>query len=382
MIALARKTLVHEWRRFVPAVLAVGFSGVLLLVQAALVLGIFGSAAVSVTASSADLWAGYPGTQSVNFGRTIDPDVEMRLRMDPEVRAVEPYLWVEGEWHGPGAAAGGVSVYVSGLRTGADAMMFSRILSVGLREKLREPGAVIVDRSDLPQLGTQVGEVAWVNGQKVRLVAALPGLRALGGVNVLASMDTARRMEAGGEPGDSAPAGVTYFVAGLRDPQRAAAVQARLQLSPTFGPVEVWTAAQFAERSQLYWMLDTGAGVAVLFMAGIVCLVGGVVTSQSLLAVVAGSAREYAMLNALGASVFALSRVVLEQAFWIGLAGLLVSAAVGALLLGVAAQHDVPVAMNGAVAAGCAALVGGLALVSGLLAVRGLLRADPALLLR
>lgn len=40
MIALARKTLIHEWRRFVPSVFAVGFSGVLLAMQAALVLGI------------------------------------------------------------------------------------------------------------------------------------------------------------------------------------------------------------------------------------------------------------------------------------------------------------------------------------------------------
>ena len=65
MIALARKTLIYEWRRFVPSVFAVGFSGVLLAMQAALVLGIFGSAAIYVTASSADLWVGYPGTQSV-----------------------------------------------------------------------------------------------------------------------------------------------------------------------------------------------------------------------------------------------------------------------------------------------------------------------------
>ena len=43
MIALARKTLVYEWRRFVPVVLAVGFSGLMLVVQAALVLGIFGA---------------------------------------------------------------------------------------------------------------------------------------------------------------------------------------------------------------------------------------------------------------------------------------------------------------------------------------------------
>ncbi|MGJ7583187.1 ABC transporter permease, partial [Variovorax sp. RHLX14] len=164
MIALARKTIVHEWRRFVPAVLAVGFAGLLLTVQAALVLGIFGSAAVYVTASSTDLWAGYPGTQSVNFGRDINADVEMRLRMDPGVADVEPYLWVEGDWRNKERSGGGVSVYVSGIRTDADAMMFSRVLPLALRGRLREPGAVIVDRSDLDQLRTPVGEHAWLNG--------------------------------------------------------------------------------------------------------------------------------------------------------------------------------------------------------------------------
>ena len=39
MVPLARKTLVYEWRRFLPSLFAVAFSGLLLLVQAALVLG-------------------------------------------------------------------------------------------------------------------------------------------------------------------------------------------------------------------------------------------------------------------------------------------------------------------------------------------------------
>ncbi|WP_095948838.1 ABC transporter permease [Variovorax boronicumulans] len=377
MIALARKTMVHEWRRFLPAIFAVGFSGLLLMVQAALVLGIFGSAAVYVTASSAQLWVGYPGTQSVNFGREIGPDVEMRLRMDPDVTDVEPYQWVEGDWHNLGRSGGGIPVFVSGVRTDVDAMMFSRLLSAPLRQRLRDPGAVIVDRSDLEQLGTSVGASAWLNGQRVRIVAAVTGLRALGGVNVLSSIDTARQLRVG-DPS----MGATYFVARTRDPDRAQAVRDRLGASATFGPFSVWTAEEFAWKSKLYWMFDTGAGIAVLFMAGIVCLVGAVVTSQSLLAVVAASAREYAVLNALGASLRALGRVVLEQACWIAGVGLLMGGLSSGVLLWVASQNDVPVSMSLPVALGCSALVVGLALVSGLIALRGLLRADPAMLLR
>lgn len=379
MIALARKTLVYEWRRFLPAVLAIAFSGVLLTVQAALVLGIFGSASVYVTGSTADLWAGFPGTQSVNFGRAISPDVEVRLRMDPDVTAVEPYVWVEGDWRDRASTGGGVPVFVSGIDTHADAMMFARLISPGVRRRLADPGAVVVDRADLKSLGVDAGGGhAWINGQPVHVVATVAGLRALGGVNVLASLDTARMLDTT----DSPPGSATYFVARVRDPALADAVRQRFTPDAAFGPFQVWTADAFSSLSQRYWIFDTGAGVAVLFMAGIVCLVGAVITSQSLMAMVVASAREYATLNALGASLSALSRVVVEQSCWIGALGLMVGGLVSAALLWAAASRDVPVALDPIVAAGCAALVVGLALISGLVAVRGLSRADPSMLLR
>ena len=378
MIALARKTLVYEWRRFVPVVLAVGFSGLMLVVQAALVLGIFGASALYVNASSADLWAGYPGTQSVNFGRAVSADAEMWLRMDPEVVAVEPYQWVDGDWTPESVDAGSVSIYLSGIAVGPDAMLFSKLLSPELRKRLREPGAVIVDSADLESLGVAEGGKAWINGHPVRVVAAIAGLRGLGGVNVLASLDSARVIG-----GPQAGRGSTYYVARLADPSRAPAVQARLaQSEASFGPLQVWTAQEFAQRSQQYWLLDTGAGMAVLFMALIVCLVGAVITNQSFAAVVAASAREYATLNARGASRGALARVVIEQACLVGGLGMVLAAVASALLLAVAVFYHVPVAMTLTAALGCAALVALMALMSSVMAVRGLIRTDPALLLR
>ncbi|TFZ08767.1 FtsX-like permease family protein [Ramlibacter humi] len=377
MIPLARRTLLHDWPRFLPSILAVGFSGVLLAVQVALVLGIFGSAAIPVTASTADLWAGYPGTQSVNFGRTVGPDVEMRLRAHPQVQDVEPYLWLEADWQAREGAAGSVPVFVSGIRTSPGAMLFAHALVPGLRAALDEPGAVVVDRSDLRQLGTPLGGWAWVNGRRVHLIAAIDGLRALGGVNVLASLETARTL---GAP--SRADGATYYVARLVAGADAKSVRRDFSPLPAIGAHEVWTAAQFARRSQLYWMFDTGAGVAVLFMALIVCVVGVVITSQSLTVVVASSSREYATLNALGASMSALGRVVVEQACWIGGIGLVLAVLGSTVLLAAASSYSVPVAMTPEAALACAAAVLVLALLSGAAALRGLLSADPASLLR
>jgi len=377
MVALARKTLVYEWRRFLPAILAVGFAGLLQLLQAALVLGIFGSASVYITGSSADLWAGYPGTQSVNLGRSIDAGVEMRLRMDPAVTAVEPFHWVDADWRGP-SDTGGVSVFVSGINARPDGMLFAHALPTALRARLNEPDAVIVDRADLDSLGVKVGDSAVINGHRVRVVGVSSGLRALGGVNVVASLATAAELDT--DPSNATR--MTYFVAKLRDPAKADEVAARLRGNSAFGKYDIWTAEDFARRSQLYWMFDTGAGAGVLFLAGIVFLVGAVITSQTLVAAVIGSVREYATLNALGVGVGALRKVVMEQAFWVGALGLVGSGVLGAIALVIARSRSVPVALDPWATVTCMALSMGLAIVSGLAAMRSLRRADPATLLR
>jgi putative ABC transport system permease protein len=406
MIALARKTLVYEWRRFVPAIFAVAFSGVLLAMQMALVLGIFGTAAIYITSSTADVWVGYPGTQSVNFGRNIGRDVEMRLRLDPDVTAVEPYLWVDGDWRGrlpsdgrrgvPSAgladkagadgastatAGGAVSVYLSGISTQPDSMMFVHTLSAWQRALLREPGAVIIDRSDLETLGAVEGDVAWINNHRVRLVAVVDGLRGLGGVNVIASLDTVR--EIAGISGNDPQNASTYYVAKVADNANPDDVQARMsKASDSFGRFDVWTSEEFARRSVRYWLFDTGAGAGVLFMALIVCVVGAVITSQSLKGVVAASAREYAVLNALGVSRASLGRVVVEQSAWVGGLGLMLSLIISSVLFALASFYGVPVAMSVKAVVLCAILVGALALLSGLGVMRSLLRTDPAVLLR
>ena len=193
MVALARKTLIYEWRKFLPAALAVAFSGLLLLMMTALMFGIFSSAGVYVSRSAGDIWAGYPGTQTVELGRPIPRDTEMWLRMDPAVVQVEPFQWLDGDWRGP-AEKGGVSVFISGIDTHPDALMFADVLAPELRAKLDEPDGVIVDRADLSKLGLAVGGQAVLNGHRVRIVGVGSGLRALGGVNILTSLETARRL--------------------------------------------------------------------------------------------------------------------------------------------------------------------------------------------
>lgn len=193
----------------------------------------------------------------------------------------------------------------------------------------------------------------------------------------MASQYTARWLSHDSDEQDS-----TYFLVQLRKGADAHAVRDRVSIAGSFGAYTVCTAEEFARTSQRYLLLDTGAGVAVMFMAVVVLIVGAVTTSQSLMGMVAGSAREYAVLNALGVSRLSLGRIVLAQSCWVGGLGLIVATLGSTGLLYLAAAYDVPVAMTLSMALMCMALVASVAVLSGVVALRGLFRADPALLLR
>ena len=375
MVALARKTLFYEWRKFLPAAMAVAFSGLLLLMQSALMFGIFDSASVYVKKSAADLWVGYPGTQTIELGRPIPRDTEMALLMDPAVVRVEPFRWLDGDWRGP-ASHGSVSVFISGIDASRDGLMFAYAIPPQLRALLHDPDSVIVDQADLSKLGLGIGGMATLNGHRVKIVAACTGLRALGGVNVVTSLATARRLN--GDSGDR----VAYYVVKLRPGVDPDQVRDRIEKAWPNRHFAVWTSAELAHTAATYWMFETGAGLGFVFFTFIVFLVGTVITSQTLMAAVASHVREYAMLNALGAGTGALRRVVLEQASWVGGIGVIVGALVSAALILLADSQNVPVAFDATAGIACVILVIVIALLSGLMAVRTIGRLEPANLLR
>ena len=377
MVALARKSLLHAWRRFLPTTLAVAFASLMLLVQSALLLGIFGSASVYIRTSSAQLWIGYPGTQTVELGQPVPEGDALRLLLDPDVERIEPFKWLDGDWRALGTR-GVVSVFVSGIDARPGGLMFSEALSPGLRAALRLPDSVVVDRADLEKLGTAVGQAAAVNGRTVRVVGVASGLRALGGVNVVASLATARRLAPDARnANDNA-----YYVAALTPGADPRVVAARLSPRGRHSRYAVWSAEEFGSRAARYWFFETGAGAGFLFLAGIIFVSGALIASQSLAAAVASAVPEYATLRALGVSRRELGKIVLEQACWVAAAGLAVAAVLMAIVVAFARSQDVPASLDPLTVVVCMVAVAGIVAISGLAAAATLRRSDPALLLR
>jgi putative ABC transport system permease protein len=375
MNSLALQDLLYQWRRFVPAVVAVAFSGLLVLLQAALILGIFSLSSQYVSRSGADLWIGYPGVQSLDLGRPIAPQAVAFAWSDPAVTSVEPFLWGSGEWRTAGE--GMVNVYIVGVQTRPGSMGLADALPDELRAALAAPDAVLVDRADLDKLQTAVGRTAEINGRLVRVVGLTEGLRGLGGVNVIASLATTRHLDPAAGPDGR----VAYILAKLAQPSAAPAVATRLSAVGRDRGFEAQTAKGFARRTTVYWLFESGAGVAFVFGSVVAVFVAVVITSQTLSAAVAGSLKEYAALRALGFSMRALRRIVLAQSLWVGLLGLVVAAALTLALVATAKAGGVPLVLSAPMLSAAGLLVVLTAVGSGLWALRRVGAADPATLL-
>jgi putative ABC transport system permease protein len=331
---------------------------------------------------------GAPNVLSVDLGEPIREGHLARMASQPEVARAEIYLQGFAYWAKP--RGGRELCMVIGSRLEPDALGKVDKLTPELCALLTEPGAVVVDRSDLERLGIAgIGDTAEISGQRVRVVGLTTGLRSLAGPYVFCSVDTARRRLRLQQDQ------VTYVLGECRDPRDAPEVARRLQKeykdnvllwsggSYRYEPsVSVFTQDEFSIRSRVHWLLKTKAGFALGYAAALGLLVGAVVTSQTLYAATAASLREFAVLRALGIPRWRMGMLVVAQSFWVGIVGIGLALPVFYGMAQAAEHFNVPVQRPWWLLAATAAVTLGMALLSGLLALRSLRGVEPAVLLR
>jgi putative ABC transport system permease protein len=374
-VSYSLTTIWYERQRFLPAILAVSFSAVLVTIQAGLVLGLISMMSLPGDRATADVWVGYPGVRSVDLGRPIPERWIVRVAGHPEVERAEIAVLGFSLWtRRAGAANATVSEACTVVGTRLDPDSLAAVEAVrenpDLLARLSEHGAVVVDESELGRLGISgIGDAAEVWGRAVRVVGLVKGYKSLGGPYVFCSIATARTLLMHRQDE------TTYLVAKTRDPADAEAVARRLS---GYTQLTALTASEFSTRSRMHWLLTTKAGIAVGFTALLGLLVGAVVTSQTLYAATAASQREFATLRAMGIPKWRLKMSVLVQSFWVGLFGLVVAVPVTLLLTEVANSMGTSVRLHPVIIVSAAAIVMTMAIGSGLAALRSFQKVDPA----
>lgn len=370
-MSYALSTLWYERQRYLPAVLAVAFSCLLIALQCGLLLGLFSITSIPIDESSADIWVGHPDVPSVDLGIPIPEAWQSYLAM-PEVERTEPYMEGFAYWKKP---TGGMElVLIIGTRMGPDSIGTVRQLTSYHRTILSEPNSVVIDEGEFSRLGIKkVGDTAEILGRRVRVVGTVTGLRSLAGPYLFCSLDTARSILR--PPADQC----TFILAKCHNKADAATVVERLKVHER--KLYPFTTEEFSKHSQLHWLFKTKAGVALGLAAVLGLAVGAVVTGTTLHSATVASLKEYAVLRALGIPRWRMMTMVLAQSFWVGITGVMASMPVIfaiAYLGNIAAKVMLPWWLLG----GAAGITMTMAMASGLYALRSLRHIEPVTLLR
>jgi putative ABC transport system permease protein len=365
-------TLWHDRQRFLPGVLAVAFSAVLINLQFGLLLGLFATTSIPIDHTQADIWLSAPGVLSVDLGRPISQVNLARLASHGEVEAPEILLLDYSYWFKPDDTK--ELCIVIGSRLLGQPLGAVQELTAELRGRLTEPGAIVIDEAELGRLGIQgIGDRAKIGDHRVRVVGLVRGLKSLTGPYIFCSIETARMLLS--VASDQA----TYLLARCREGAAASAVVERLG---AYADMSAFSREDFSRRTRVHWLTETNAGISTAFTAALALLVGAVVTSQSLYAAMAASMREYAVLRALGIPRRQMAAMVLALSFWIGVAGIVLALPFTFGLAHVAEAIGTRMLLPHWLLGSVTALTMAMAMISGLVALRSLRLTEPANLLR
>jgi len=374
VVSLAKSSLCWEWRRYLPVIVALAFSTLLIHAQVGLALGWFFNRAAFLRSTSADLLVSNPALATYEDAGGLDEQKELPLRLHPEVRLVQPQVRSWGQIRANGAEE--VYCIIYGLKepAGEDLLAPPELLK-RYGAALQTPMTIVLEKNYSRMLGIKVGDHIEINNQRVTVVGLteLSTMLKFYGL-ALASMETLDTLT--GSRHD-----IQYFLVKLKHPERAAAVGAELmRASP--GKFRAWTRDELFRTSQYHALFQSHKSLQIIFSTILSALIGIVITNQSLRGAILASLREYAAIRALGVSRRALNRVILEQSFWLGLIGVAAGLVLTGALALAAAGFRMPFYIPWTLTALLSSFILAVALGSGMLAMRVLYHTQPAELLR
>lgn len=380
-MSLALATLIYEWRRYLAAVIALAFSGLLILAQVGMFTGIVQAATATIDRSRAELMILPAKSESlINSGssglpRRLSPE----MYLHPEVVQVASLDGAGGRWmNTPGDGEKQVTEWIQ--INIVDPIPGAVTLPVDYPEAVRiallEPYAAVIDRSTQARLGVKLNDKATINGKTVTVRAFLDGYPSINQPSVVVSRDTLRLL---GMADDGEKVGP--LMVQIKDPSRAA--QVRDDLNAVAGDrYRAWTRQDLAKANETALMQEQIIGIMLGFSVFLGFLIGVGITSQTLRGAIMANIKEFASLRALGVSMGSLRLIVLELSFWVGLAGLVATAVFTFLVSLLARSAGLPMGFPLGWVMGVAVLLLIISLASGLMSLGVLNKSQPADLLR
>ncbi len=381
-VSLALSTLIYEWRRYLAAVIALAFSGLLVLAEVGMFVGIGKSFTATIDRSPADIIVMAPKAQSLinSGGNSLPRRFLPLLFMHPQVLQV-------ADLQGDGAAFQNLAtdktkkkdrtyVQIMAVDLEPGAVTWPNDYGPDIRAGLSEPFSVAIDETTLPRLGVKLGSKATMNGHMVKVGAILHNYANISQPMVVMSRDSLRMIGLAATSDRTGP-----LMVKIRDAAQALTVRDELNRMGK-GQFRAWTREELAKANDKALMKEQIIGLMMNFTIALGFFIGIGITWQTLRGAILANIKEFASLRALGVSVGSLRKIVLELSFWVGVAGLGFTGLLvwGVTLLGKAG--GVPMAFPPEYIATAVILLMVIALGSGFLSLGVLKKSQPADLLR
>ncbi len=377
-MSLALSTVIYEWRRYMAAVVALAFSGLMVLALVGLFVGLIQSITANIDRSPADLII-LPSKATSLLGSGGMPRRVMPLiYLNPEVVTVADIDEGGGQFSNlaSGKEKKRTFVQILSVDTQPGALTLPKDIPDSTRLALSRPFAVAVDRTQLGQLGVKLGDHAAINGHEAFIAALVSGYPSLNGPQLIVSRATLRLLRQARPSNRVGP-----MLVKIRDPSRTQEVVDALNAA-SGGQYRAWTKAELSRANQGDLMKEQIIGIMLGFAVVIGALVGIVITWQTLRAAILANVKEFASLRALGVSMGSLGLVVMEISFWVGIVGLLATGVLLWIVSSLAALAAVPMGFPIGFVIFVAALLLAIAILSGSMSLGVLKKSQPADLLR
>ena len=249
-MSLALATLIYEWRRYLAAVIALAFSGLLILAQVGMFTGIVQAATATIDRSRAEIMVLPAKSESlINSGSNGLPRRLLpQMYLHPEVVSVAALDGAGGRWmNTPKEGEKQVTQFVQ--VDVVDPVPGAVTLPVDYPEEVRiallEPYAAVIDRSSQARMGVTLNDQATLNGKTVNIRAFIDGYPSINQPSVVVSRDTLRLL---GMADDGEKVGP--LMVQIKDPARAEIVRDQLN-AVADGRYRAWTRTELAQANEI-----------------------------------------------------------------------------------------------------------------------------------
>ncbi len=373
MVSIARKNLFHDKIRFVVALAGIQFAVVLITVQIGVFLNFLTNASVLIDHTEGDIWITAKGLENFDYGRPFSEKKLYQAREVPGVLWAEKYLLGWGTWKTPTGSQENVQLVGFNPETMVGGPWDVR---VGDPQDAKYFNSVFYDEAETNRLGDlPIGGETEINNHRVRVIGITRGAKAFTQVPyIFTSFKNALNLT-------FISKGNTVYVL-VKVASGFSADEVKQNLLASLKDVDVYTAREFRNKTRAYWMINTGAGVALLVTALMGLVIGTIIVGNTIYASTTEHLKEFGTLKAIGASNWDLYKIIIEQALINSVIGYATGMLVSYLVIQVMKKGKLDVLLPWEVLVGVYLVTVVMCLGSSILSIYKVTKIDPALVFK